>query len=128
MDGFAAQRSLERSNSMLGDKLAQIAKDFSRAQTPEEANRLAITFHATVVDAAGSPRINALLRAMSALVPGNFYTLVPQATELQRPRFTAIARATKRGDGDGAAAEYRKMMQGVAREAVVLFRERGLFV
>lgn len=126
--GFAARKALERSDSMLGDKLAQIAQDFARARAPEEANRLAITFHATVVDAAGSPRINVLLRAMSALVPGDFYQLVPKARGLQRPRFTAIARAVKRGDGEQAADEYEKMMRLVAREVVVLFRERGLFV
>jgi DNA-binding GntR family transcriptional regulator len=126
--GFAARKALERSDSMLGDKLVQLAREFSQAQTPEEASRLAIAFHAAVVDAASSPRINAMLRAMSALVPGNFHTLVTKATELQRPGFTAIARAVQQGDGERAASEYTKMMRRVAREVVVLFRERGLFL
>ena len=81
-----------------------------------------------MVDAAGSHRVNSVLRAMSALVPGNFHALVPRATELQRPGFAAIARAMKRGDGERAAAEYTKMMRRVANEVVLLFRERGLFV
>jgi DNA-binding GntR family transcriptional regulator len=141
--GFAARKALERSDSVLGDsvlgdsvlgdsvlgdKLVQLARDFSQARTPEEASRLAIAFHAAVVDAASSPRINVMLRAMSALVPGNFHRLVPKATALQRPGFTAIARAVQRGDGERAASEYTKMMRRVAREVVVLFRERGLFL
>jgi hypothetical protein len=65
---------------------------------------------------------------MSALVPGDFFKLVPKAKELQRPGFNAIARAVKRGDGQRAADEYAKMMRRVAGEVVLLFRERGLFV
>jgi DNA-binding GntR family transcriptional regulator len=126
--GFAARKALERSGSLLGDKLVQLAHDFSRAATPDEANQLAIAFHGAVVDGAASPRINVTLRAMSALLPGNFYALVPKAAELQRPGFNAIARAAKREDGERAAAEYEKMMVRVAREVVVLFRERALFV
>lgn len=126
--GFAARKALERGDATLSEKLGQVAEDFARAQTPEEANHVAIAFHAAVVDAACSPRINVLLRAMSALVPGNFYTLVPKAMKLQRPGFRGIARAVKRGDGERAAAEYTKMMRRVAREVVVLFRERGLFL
>lgn len=126
--GFAAQQALERSDSLLGEKVAQLARDFARADSADEANHLAIAFHAAVVEAAASTRINVLLRTMSALVPGNFHVLVPKATTLQRPGFTAIARAITRDDGEQAAAEYTKMMRRVATEVVVLFRERGLFV
>jgi hypothetical protein len=69
-----------------------------------------------------------LLRSMSALVPGNFYTLVPQARALQTPGFAAIARAIKRNDADAAATGYTKMMQRVGTEVVILFRARDLFV
>lgn len=126
--GFAAQKAIERSDAMLGDKLMQLAQDFGQARTAKSSNRLAIEFHATIVDAASSPRINTLLRAMSGMVPGNFYTSVPTAAKLQRPRFTAIARAVKRGDSELAASEYTKMMRRVASEVVNLFRERGLFI
>ena len=126
--GFAARKAIERGERALGDKLSQLARAFARAATPEEANRLAIAFHSAVLDAASSPRIDVALRAMSALVPGNFHTQVPNAAKLQRPGFTAIARAVRHGDADGAAQEYTKMMRRVASEVVVLFRDRGLFV
>jgi DNA-binding GntR family transcriptional regulator len=126
--GFAAQKALERADSLLGEDLKLIARDFANAQTPEAANPLSLAFHANIIRAADSPRISGLLRAAATLLPGNFYTSVPAAMELQRPGFTAIARALTRGDGERAAAEYAKMMRRVANEVVVLFRDRGLFV
>lgn len=126
--GFAATKALERGDAQLGDKLAQLARDFARTTSTEATNRGAIAFHAAVVDAAGSPRINVILRSMSALVPGNFYALVPKAAELQRPGLAAIARAVKREDAAAATDEYSKMMRRVAGEVVILFRARGLFV
>jgi DNA-binding GntR family transcriptional regulator len=126
--GFAARKALERSDARLGDRLAQLARAFAQSATPEVTNRGAIAFHAAVVDAAASPRINVILRSMSGLVPGNFYELVPKAAVLQRPGFTAIARAVRRNDDASAADEYSKMMRRVASEVVVLFRSRGLFV
>ena len=80
-----------------------------------------------MIEAAASPRIEVVLRALSALVPGDFYELVPDAMSLQSSGFRAIADACSRADGDAAAREYAEMMQGVAGEVVRLFRRRGLF-
>jgi hypothetical protein len=68
-----------------------------------------------------------VLRALSAMVPGDFYALVPHALALQREGFEGIAAACERGEGDRAAAEYATMMLRVASEVVSLFRRRGLF-
>jgi DNA-binding GntR family transcriptional regulator len=125
--GFAATKALERSEGALGEKLGQLADDFANASDPAEAQLVALSFHAAVIDAASSPRIDVVVRALSALVPGDFYELVPNAMHLQRPGFSAVARACRRGDGDRAAGEYAKMMRVVAGEVVRLFRRRGLF-
>jgi DNA-binding GntR family transcriptional regulator len=125
--GFAAKKALERSNGVLGEKLAQLASDYSRAVDPAEAQEIALAFHGAVVDAAASPRIDVVLRSLSALVPGDFYALVPDALALQREGFSGIADACRGGNGDLAAAEYAAMMLRVASEVVDLFRRRGLF-
>jgi DNA-binding GntR family transcriptional regulator len=125
--GFAAKKALERSDGVLGEKLGQLADDYERTDDPAEAQRVALAFHAALIEAAGSPRIDVVLRALSALVPGDFYELVPDAMVLQRVGFRAIADACRRGDGDAAADEYGRMMLGVASEVVRLFRRRGLF-
>lgn len=125
--GFAAKKALERSEAVLGEKLVQLADDYERTADPAEAQRIALSFHAAVIDAACSPRISVVVRALSALVPGDFYELVPNAMALQRPGFSAVARACRRPDGERAADEYAKMMRVVAGEVVRLFRRRGLF-
>ena len=125
--GFAAKKALERANGVLGEKLAQLAADYSRSVDPAEAQEIALAFHGAVIEAASSPRVDVVLRALSALVPGDFYALVPDALALQREGFTGIADACRRGDGNRAASEYATMMLRVASEVVDLFRRRGLF-
>jgi DNA-binding GntR family transcriptional regulator len=125
--GFAAKKALERSDGVLGEKLGQLASDYANTDEPAEAQRIALSFHAAVLDAACSPRIDVVVRALSALVPGDFYELVPNALQLQRPGFTAVADACAHGDGDRAAHEYATMMRAVAGEVVRLFGRRGLF-
>ena len=108
------------------DELAKLADEFNESDDPEELESLAIDFHAAITGAARSPRINVVLRAMSGLVPGNFFELVPAAIEGERRGLTAIARAMKRRDGDRAATEYQRMMRRQADNVVAVFRERGL--
>ena len=85
---------------------------------------LALAFHSTVVEAARSPRITVVLRAMSALVPGSFFVLVPRAVEPERKGLRAIVRAIRQGNGDRAAAEYARMLAQQAEYVVDLFHER----
>jgi DNA-binding GntR family transcriptional regulator len=125
--GFAAKKALERSDGVLGEKLSQLAADYSRTVDPAEAQEIALAFHGAVIEAASSPRVDVVLRALSALVPGEFYALVPEALELQREGFEGIADACRQRDGNRAAVEYAKMMLRVASEVVNLFRRRGLF-
>jgi DNA-binding GntR family transcriptional regulator len=124
--GFAAKRALARKAPGLEDELAKLADAFNETDDPEELESLAIDFHAAITGAARSPRINVVLRAMSGLVPGNFFELVPAAIEGERRGLTAIARAMKRRDGDRAAIEYQRMMRRQADNVVAVFRERGL--
>jgi DNA-binding GntR family transcriptional regulator len=124
--GFAAKRALARKAPGLEDELAKLADAFSEADDPDELESLAIDFHAAITGAARSPRINVVLRAMSGLVPGNFFELVPDALEGERRGLTAIARAMKRRDGDRAATEYQRMMRRQADNVVAVLRERGL--
>jgi DNA-binding GntR family transcriptional regulator len=102
--GFAATKALERSPDALSEKLAQLAADFARADDPREAQRIAVTFHAAVVDAAASPRIDVVVRALSALVPGDFYELVPDAVTLQRSVSTR-----SHGRASGATARLLRL-------------------
>jgi len=125
--GFAAKRALGRASVDLPDRLADIQKRFARATDPRELQQLSIAFHGSIVDVAASPRINVALRAMSALVPGNFFAEVPDAAEVEKRGFAAVVRALQSADGDKASAEYVRMMRRVGDKVVQLFQGRGLF-
>jgi DNA-binding GntR family transcriptional regulator len=125
--GFAAKRALARAGDDLPRQLGAIQTQFAQASTAGEHYDLSIAFHSLVVKGAASPRINVALRAMSALVPGNFFAEVPEAVEVESRGLAAITRAMKQGDGDKASAEYVKMMRNVGNKVAQLFRERSLF-
>ena len=123
--GLAARRAVLRQVPELADTLGQLAKTVSSADDPIELQDLAITFHSSIVKAAQSPRIPVVLRAMSALVPGPFFQLVPDAIEPARKGLAAIARAVKRGDAERASKEYGQMLDQQGELVVELFRRRS---
>jgi DNA-binding GntR family transcriptional regulator len=124
--GLAARRAVLRGDPEFVERLVAISRDIAARDDPIELEKLAIAFHSTIVDAARSPRIPTVLRAMSALVPGPFFVLVPHAIEVEKKGLAAIVRAVKKGDGDRAAREYSKMLGQQAELVVALFRERNL--
>ena len=89
--------------------------------------RLTIAFHVAVVDAAASPRIKVVLRAMSGLIPGNSFALVPGAIGVERQGLAEIARAVVDGDAATASGGYERMMRRQGELVVELFGDRGLF-
>jgi DNA-binding GntR family transcriptional regulator len=125
--GLAAQRALSRGATDLPEELAGILGALNEARTADEVYDLSVAFHGSIVRAAASPRINVALRAMSALVPGNFFELVPRAVEVEKRGFATILRAMKQRDGEKASAEYLKMMRQIGNKVAELFRERSLF-
>jgi DNA-binding GntR family transcriptional regulator len=125
--GFAAQRALARAGDDLPNVLADLQKKFADATEPAEQQQQSIAFHAAIVRAAASPRIIVVLRGMSAMVPGDFFEMVPDAVDVEKRGFAAIVRAMKNNDGERASAEYSKMMRQVGNKVITLFDERSLF-
>jgi DNA-binding GntR family transcriptional regulator len=125
--GFAARRAVTRGVTDLAPRLSDLAKQMSATDDPATLGKLTIQFHAAIVEAAGSPRINVLLRAMSGMLPGEFFALVPSAVELEKRGLIAIARAMKNGDAEKAAEQYGRMMNRVGDQVVQVFKDHGLF-
>jgi DNA-binding GntR family transcriptional regulator len=125
--GFAARRAIDRAEPGLGDRLRELSRRLGATDDPEEVGRLTVAFHGVVVDAAASPRVRVLLRAMSGLVPGSFFALVPGAVEIERKGLAAVTRAVADGDAGKAATAYGRMMQRQGELVVALFADRGLF-
>jgi DNA-binding GntR family transcriptional regulator len=125
--GFAVRRAIERGVEGLAARLAATHRAMDASDDPEEISRNAVAFQAAVVDAAKSPRIKVVLRSMSALIPGNFFALVPGAIDLERKGLGSIARAVAKLDADKAADGYARMMRRQGELVVSLFAKRGLF-
>jgi DNA-binding GntR family transcriptional regulator len=124
--GLAAERAVKRGALGLDEELGKIVYALRRTDDPREFSRLVIAFHEAVVTAAKSPRIAMVLRALTGLVPGNFFELVPEAKDVQRRGSASVAQAVKKADADQAAEEYRGMMRRQADNVVALFRQRGV--
>jgi DNA-binding GntR family transcriptional regulator len=125
--GFAARRAFGRSDPELIEALTAIKDRIAASKDPVEIGRLSVEFQGAVVEAAHSPRIKVVLRAMPALIPGAFFSEVPDAVEVQRRGTAAILRAAIRGDVTRAADEYLRVMRRMGDKVVHVFRERGLF-
>ena len=125
--GFAVRRAIGRGEPGLVDRLRQIIRELTTTDDPGEIGRLTLEFHGVVVAAAASPRVRVLLRAMSGLVPGNFFELVPGAVEIEKRGLTAVTRAVADGDAGKARAAYERTMHRQGELVVQLFTDRGLF-
>jgi DNA-binding GntR family transcriptional regulator len=122
--GLAARRAAQRANPQVVERLSGLSQQVAITDDPVRLGELAWAFHSAVVEAAHSPRIRVVLRAMSALVPGPFFVLVPRAIEPERKGLRAIVQAIRQRDGDRAAAEYASMLATQAEYVVELFQER----
>jgi DNA-binding GntR family transcriptional regulator len=128
--GFAARRALSRDDSSgeLAAALDAILAELGQDDDPAQAGHVALAFHDAVVEAARSPRIQTIMGAMSGLIPGNFFAVVPGSIAVERQGLTAIARAVGKRNGDAAAKAYEKMMRAHGDLVVDLFESRGFFV
>lgn len=125
--GLAAQRAIERGVEPLLPVLEPLVRVVATETDPEPFGRAAVAFHEAVVAAAASPRIRVVLRAISTLVPGNFFALVPGSIPIEREGLVALLDAFTARDVERARAEYVDMMRRQADQVVALFEERGLF-
>jgi DNA-binding GntR family transcriptional regulator len=124
--GLAARRAMARAGARLDASLPDIVVSLRSTTEPGPFLDLVNAFHGTVLSAARSPRIDVALRALSGLVPGNFFQLVPAAMRVERDGLTAIAAAIAGRDADAAAAAYQDMLRRQADNVVAVFRDRGI--
>jgi DNA-binding GntR family transcriptional regulator len=125
--GFCVERALKRSGSAVADTLPALVDEFTRAVTPEEADRVAVRFADVVIEGAQSPRTRNILSAMSRLIPGSLFTIVPGALDVEGAGLRKVAKAVRAGDGARAAAAYSELMDKLGELCVAEFARRGLF-
>lgn len=124
--GHAGRRALARSAENLVGRLRAASAALQVAAHAREIGPRIVAFNAAVVDAAGSSRVEVVLRSMTGLVPGDFFTVVSGATDSARNGCLAVLAAVEAGDADAIVEAYATMMGAVGNEVVSVFRSRGL--
>jgi DNA-binding GntR family transcriptional regulator len=125
--GLAARRAIERDADALCAAVEPLVRAAADEDDAERFGDLAVAFHEAVVDAAASPRIRVVLRAISTMVPGNFFALVPNSVPIERDGLVALLAAFRARDVVRAPDEYLDMTRRQADQVVALFEERELF-
>jgi DNA-binding GntR family transcriptional regulator len=125
--GLAARRAIERNPDALVSELETLAAAAAQEDDAAEFGRLAVAFHEAIVDAGASPRIRVVLRAISTLIPGNFFAIVPNSIAIEREGLNDLLTTIRRGDADATCGEYAKLMRLQADQVVLLLEERKLF-
>jgi DNA-binding GntR family transcriptional regulator len=125
--GLATRRAAERGGDSFVDELAAIHSQLLAATGPEEFSERNGEFLGLIVKAASSPRVQAVLRVLAGLVPGNFFAVVPGAIETQRTGTTAMMRAVRKSGGDAAAEACLVMMRRQGNAVIKLLDTRDFF-
>ena len=124
--GLAARRAVARGPAGWHAGLPDLAARLKETRDHTRFHELVLAFNSAVTTAARSPRIDVALRALSGMVPGNFFELVPAAMDVEREGLAAVAAAVDEGDGETAGAAYEQMMRRQADNVVTVFRGRGV--
>lgn len=125
--GYAARLAIERADVVaVSAQLDAVVGELETVDDPKAFTRLARDFHDIVLDASDSSRARNLTETLSGIVPGDFFTLVPDAMPVERKGLPLITAAIAAGDADAAADRYADVLRDVGETVVALFDERGL--
>jgi DNA-binding GntR family transcriptional regulator len=124
---YAIEQAIEHWDEAAIEQMERLEAQLKTTKNPNEAGRLLFGLFVALVDAAQSNRLKVILRGISSMVPGDFFSAVPDAIEYERRAWSKIIRALRQGERDRASDEFLRMMHRVSGEVQDIFRERGLF-
>lgn len=126
VDGFALRKACERADD---PQLSELAGAYERAGAIEHPNPL----QAAVVEArtilhelGGSPRFRAVVRGLSGIVPGNFFSAVDGSLGVAHRWLPQVASATAAREAQGAVDAYTEMMIDQGRLVLAALSRRGV--
>ncbi len=95
------------------------------ADTPAEMMAAAEAFRGALCALASAPRLEIALYGVSRIVVGDFYTLLPDAMDVQKAYAPTITKRLAKGDGEAAAAAAVALHRTHAENLIRLLDERG---
>jgi DNA-binding GntR family transcriptional regulator len=124
--GFAARRAIERMTPEANARLGMLATEVGAARSAGAMETANTHYLQELLATAASNRLTVVLRSMTQLVPGHFFTTVPGSVKIQRSGVPAWQRAITTLDPDAAAAAALDLqLQQAAAVAKVVRRRRG---
>ncbi|MAE96632.1 MAG: GntR family transcriptional regulator [Deltaproteobacteria bacterium] len=125
--GQAIRRAVERAGGEALTELAGLAASIEAAEDAALLCDRVTRFHARLQEVGGSPRLRELVRALSGLVPGNFFAVIPGSSGIAREGFLEIAKAMRAGEAEEAARRCLAMHSALGQRVVAHLEARGLF-
>jgi DNA-binding GntR family transcriptional regulator len=125
--GLAARRAVSRATADGRERLRAAQQGLAAASTPDELHATNDAFLRTLLTVARSPRLGAVMRNMSTVVPGNFFELVPGSGPTQQRGTRAIVDAIDAGDADRAADACVELLTDQGDLVIKLLASRGMF-
>lgn len=144
VNGFHSA-GIEDHYELLGMLFGLVARRATEHATPEDIEQLIAQQHALraaddpddfryesdklirqMFKIADSPRLSAVQRVMTGIVPGNFFAVVPGTVADQKRTSARIVKAIAARDPDRAAEEWLKLMRRHGQHVITLLRERKL--
>lgn len=125
--GHATRRTAERADQATLAELAKLAASIEAAPDASTLFEQVARFHAIVHEVGGSPRLRALVIALSGIVPGNFFAVIPGASEIAHKGFVRIVEAIRADDPEEAARRCGAMHRAHGERVVAYLEGRGLF-
>jgi DNA-binding GntR family transcriptional regulator len=125
--GYGAHRAAERASADDIAALAKIHRSLQATTDPHEFSQFNMEFLRRIVVLARSRRVSASVRLMAvSIIPGDFFTEVPDAMRIHKRHLRVTMRALKNGDGETAEREIIAMLRQESDIVVKLLTDRGV--
>lgn len=123
---LAVQRASERGTDDELKGLTHLQHELATEQDIAKFEAVNQRLIRTIVVIARSPRLEAALRGVANIIPGNFFDQVPGTLEPQRRAMTDTVQSIVARDGEQAAAGLRALPATQGAAVVALLRTRGV--
>lgn len=124
---FALERAALRSDDVQLDDLVTLADTAAKATRADGLQNATTRFWGLTLRLGGSPRLHAVSKSLTGMVPGNFFDEIPGTEALTRDSMRRLAAALRERDAELAAGTCRTMLSGHGELVVEVMRERGLY-
>jgi DNA-binding GntR family transcriptional regulator len=126
--GLAARRAVERATDDGLGGLVDAQERLAAADSPDTVHEANDVFLRALLSLAHAPRLGAVMRNMSTVVPGNFFELVPGSGAVQQAGSKKIVAAIIGKDPDAAADACVRLLRDQGDLVIKLLASRGMFL